>query len=119
MSSDRQHVQDMEFRTQEDLQTLLILYRDSIGLIWSEIAQKAPFLGHDIPLPTLHYIYTSGKVPKRYWKALKIKGSQKPRIAISKDDMIKARNSIVANIPEHKVRELWNLLSTYLDERER
>lgn len=119
MSGNRQHVQEMQFRTQEDLQTLLILYRDSIGLLWSEIAKKEPFNAiENIPLSTLHYIYSSGKVPKHYWKILRVVGSQPPRIAISKEDMESACSSITNNLPIEKIRTLYDLLTVYLQERE-
>ncbi len=101
-------------RTCENVQERLIYERGILHRKWKDI-QSEGFSA--VPIGTLYKIMQTGKVPRKYWRALGIKAKRHPRIAISKIDMKKAACSITNNIGDRNVIELVYLLSKHLYEQ--
>lgn len=100
-------------RTCENVQERLIYERGILHRKWRTI-QSEGF--PTIPVGTLYKIMHTGKVPKKYWRALGIKAKRQPRIAISKVNMKKAATTICKHIDQENIIELVYLLSKHLYE---
>lgn len=97
-----------EFVTCENVQERLIYQRCILHRKWSEI-QSDGF--QQLPIGTLYKIMRTGKVPKKWYKVLRIKVERQPRIAISKVNMEKAAKSIARNISQKNIIKLIYLLN--------
>ena len=98
------------FASPKQVQAHLQRLRDKEHLTWTEIALRPVFC--DIPVGTLHDIYHTGKVPRKWRPTLGLKG--RPRVAIHKEDMNSAANTIVNNLSREKIVKLCELLDRHL-----
>jgi hypothetical protein len=100
--------------TCEKVQERLIYQRCILHRKWREIQCDEFSI---VPIGTLYKIMRTGKVPKKWWRVLKIKAVRQPRIAISKVNMDKAAYSIIKNISYKKVIELTESLIIFVMEQ--
>lgn len=97
------------FADMDTIQAEIIRLRDTKSLTWREIALETLF--RDIPIGTLHRIYKTGRVPRRYWRRFGIRAVPvTSRIAISKTNMASAARSILLNIDRANAVALAGLI---------
>ena len=92
-----------------DIVSAWILYlRHVQGRTWREIAAKPYFARAGVPAGSL----ATGRVPRKYWRALNIKAEPKraPRIAVSKVDPERAARSLINNIEPDVLSEIVRLI---------
>lgn len=105
METGSQPITEMPFTTRENVQERLIWLRDTLHIKWHIIASGDEFGG--IPIGTLHKMYKTGKVPKKWWRVLKVRATPFTlRVSIHKFNMNKAVQTIMDNISAHKREEL-------------
>jgi hypothetical protein len=101
------------FGTHEGAWRIINWYRVIKHFTWQKIAETPAFLG--IPPGTLHDIWTTRKVPRKYREQLGIKS--RPRIAIHKEDMWSAAWSIINNIEPNLVDDLITNLKEIIEKK--
>lgn len=110
MSESPQARLGISYATAKQAQEALKLLHDVLGYSYAKIAEEPPWC--DIPLGTISDIKRTGKVPRKWRSVLGLKS--RPRVAIHKEDMTSAANTIMNNLSDENVRTLTTILTARL-----